>query len=94
MMLDIEVGNWLLTRQADLDKQHTGYQVCHAKSCEYGVFHCLTVAKNMQKKQQHRFMVIVQATEGLLSSDLHTSLRLHLIIKDQVNSQKDVGNLQ
>lgn len=39
-------------------------------------------------------MVIVQATEGLLSSDLHTSLRLHLIIKDQVNSQKDVGNLQ
>lgn len=39
-------------------------------------------------------MVIVQATEGLLSSDLHTILRLPLIIKDQVNSQKDVGNLQ
>lgn len=39
-------------------------------------------------------MVIVQATEGPPSSDLHTSLRLPLIIKDQVNSQKDVGNLQ
>lgn len=39
-------------------------------------------------------MVIIHIEQGLLQSGFSTNLSLPILFKDQVNAQKDVGNLQ